>query len=977
MKVHKGQSVSITWLERSHRWDTSPNRQDVLEHEIDYALISSKKIVNAQGGEQVITIKIDNLICGTMAIDGNYQFLGNPDDIDKIFKAGLPYTSFPNWQNAETFGQEIQIKFPRQKKAITVEWLEKGISVKNARYCDKVANLITCWHREERIYTAPKDEDLEVKLDSSFWLINSCVITGDGSLTGISNDQKGLIMYQSLKQTLDNITDQLNISACKVLIRFDATISNTFGISYNNPYWGSLEAFYAIAVALYKVPYSEVTYSNPFFSEVPDFYHYAYMECNGAKSGYSELINANGNFSIYIKGVLEDSLKNYYIDHPENCIYKENGLTVNSGTILEANFDAKTSGIIASKIEPRHQTSALPCQEHNHFKLNLIRYETPMAVDSVSQLNYYDFFSNPVNFEVYVYVKASDTTYIHCREKANNILIDDENWINDAGDYGYWKKENIDFYPRLSDYDYKPSVWDATLPYIGDGIYINTGLMSLSGISYQPITYSRWDNNGVSQHTTPFLSTAKQKYVIGANKFVNYISITPDVEPNLFISGKSVAVFFNVIEEKDLNLSLVDYNFDGLGNLITYYNVSGRVKLSSSISSFRIDNYRDDLAIPPVISVNPINETKSAIQDRTVNYDDHTHVNLGNAAYNQGNLELLDEWFGQNYPATVNLEPLTLTETVTVERGLRTEARQTGNLSSVYDEILGRDVYATLTNNLVTKLQEPFDSKPNANNNINFDILIKGNVLNFNYTRPYFDPDPDNSDIMPDSKRVQDIDFRLEHLCDWMGMAQQPDGSIKSYPDPYHHDDLSKLQGYQFAAFSKPENEANPASIYEVITNRVTTDAYGNEQIKQGGFIKTFNYPQMLEQFFFDITKGLGLQESGGIQVPKGDGSGVETFESQLEINIEQLFLLSKMSKVLNGIDVNMHKSMVMQESFLSAMGVPITQQLIPWQIGDRTCYINASVVHPNAPSIMTTLMGLKINTGFLVASQIGLKEMN
>jgi hypothetical protein len=972
LKVHKGQSVSITWLERSHQWDTSPNRQDVLEHEIDYALISSKKIVNAQGGEQVITIKIDNLICGTMAIDGNYQFLGNPDDINKIFKAGLPYTSFANWQSAETFGQEIQIKFPKQKKAITVEWLEKGTSIKSARYCDKVGNLITCWHREERIYTAPKEEDLEVKLDSSFWLINSCVITGDGSLTGISNDQKGLIMYQSLKQTLDNITDQLNISACKVLIRFDATISNTFGVSYNNPYWESLEAFFGIAVALYKVPYSEVTYSNPFFSEVPDFYHYAYMECNGAKSGYSELINANGNFSIYIKGILEDSLKNYYIDHPENCIYKENGLTVNSGTILEANFDAKTSGIIASKIEPRHQTSALPCEEHNHFKLNLIRYETPMAVDSVSQLNYYDFFSNPVNFEVYVYVKASNTTYIHCREKANNILIDDENWINDAGDYGYWKKENIDFYPQLSDYDYKTSVWDATLPLIGDGIYINTGLMSLSGISHQPIA-----NSIGSQHTTPFLSTAKQKYAIGANKFVNYISITPDVEPNLFISGKSVAVFFNVIEEKDLSLTLVDYNYEYYGLLDIYYNTSGRVKLSSSISSFRIDNYRDDLAIPPVISVNPINETKSVIQDRTVNYDDHTAENLSNAAYNQGNLDLLDEWWGQNYPATVGLEPLTLTETVTVERGLRTEARQTGNLSSVYDEILGRDVYATLTNNLVTKLQEPFDSKPNANNNINFDILIKGNVLNFNYTRPYFDPDTDNGDIMPDSKRVQDIDFRLKHLCDWMGMAQQPDGSIKTYPDPYHHDDLSKLQGYQFAAFSKPENEANPAAIYEVITNRVTTDVHGNKEIKQGGFVKYFTFFQGLEQFFFDIAKGLGLQESGGIQVPKGDGSGVEIFESQLEINLEQLFLLSKMSKVLNGIDVNTNKGMVMQESLLSGLGVPITQQLIPWEIGDRTCYINASVVHPNSPSIMSTLMGLKVNTGFLVASNIGLKEVN
>jgi hypothetical protein len=285
--------------------------------------------------------------------------------------------------------------------------------------------------------------------------------------------------------------------------------------------------------------------------------------------------------------------------------------------------------------------------------------------------------------------------------------------------------------------------------------------------------------------------------------------------------------------------------------------------------------------------------------------------------------------------------------------------------------------YAPLTENLLNKLLEPFDTTKNANNEINFDIIIKGNTLNFSYTRPFFDPDTDNGDIMPDSKRVQDIDFRLKHLCDWMGMAQQPDGTYKEYPDAYHHDNLSKLQGYQFGAFCKPPQEANLASVYEVISNRTETDEYGNKKIKQGGFVKTFNFVQWQEQFMLDITKALGLQESGGIQVPKGDGSGVETFESQLEINLEQLFLLSKMSKVLNGVDVNVAKTMVMQESLLSGLGVPITQQLIPWEIGDRTCYINASVVHPNSPSIMSTLMGLKVNTGFLVASNIGLKEVN
>jgi hypothetical protein len=705
------------------------------------------------------------------------------------------------------------------------------------------------------------------------------------------------------------------------------------------------------------------------------------MECNGAKSGYSELVNANGNFSVYIKAVLDNYITNYFIEKPENSIYREVDLKVNGDTILGADFEARTGGLIVSKVEPIFNSDLAETQEINHFKLNLINKGGPIEVDFITQLDYkfiWFLWSDPTVLDYNIKVTSLNSIYRHSPNIPKNTVIDGINWINDAQNYGYWKKENFDTLPKLSDYDYKPNQWDATKPYIEDGVYTNGGFLSLSGISYQPITYSRWDNNGVSQHTTPFLSTAKQKYVIGANKFVNYISITPDVEPNLFISGKSVAVFFNVIEEKDLDLSLVDYNFDGSGNLITYYNVSGQVKLSSSISSFRIDNYRDDLAIPPVISVNPINETKSVMQDRTVNYDEHTHVNLGNAAYNpynQENVDIVNEWVNQNYPATVNLEPLTLTETVTVERGLRTEARQTGDLSSVYDEILGRDVYATLTNNLVTKLQEPFDSKPNANNNINFDILIKGNVLNFNYTRPYFDPDTDNGDIMPDSKRVQDIDFRLKHLCDWMGMAQQPDGSIKTYPDPYHHDDLSKLQGYQFAAFSKPENEVNPAAIYEVITNRATTDKHGKKEIKQGGFVKYFTFSQGLEQFFFDIAKGLGLQESGGIQVTKGDNSGVVVYESQLAINIDTLRTLSSVSKNVNELVVQAARNMVLSQSILAATGVRISTQHIPFDINGETYWAEVACIAPGSPSLMDEMFNLELNTAIMIGGNLSVQE--
>lgn len=222
--------------------------------------------------------------------------------------------------------------------------------------------------------------------------------------------------------------------------------------------------------------------------------------------------------------------------------------------------------------------------------------------------------------------------------------------------------------------------------------------------------------------------------------------------------------------------------------------------------------------------------------------------------------------------------------------------------------------------------------------------------------------------------------FRLEQITKFIGLTDKPDETQETYPDPYHIDSLDhpRAAGLRLGAFGKSKpSDPNPAGLYEVQSNRLETDKLGNQTIKSGDYVVWFTLIQFLEQFGWDFGKGIDLQELGGFQMPQGDGSGFSTFGSLLEILMEILTLLSKQSKTVNGLEVSMIQSTLMQQSLLSGIGIPLTLQLIPYQIGEHTCYIHAPVAHPWAPSVVDQLFNIKMNVALGVGSNITLREVN
>jgi hypothetical protein len=865
------------------------------------------------------------------------------------------------------FPDEVILKV-HKGQTVSITWIERSHDVSSAPYCSQVSNRITCWHREYRIYTASKDNDLEVKLDAKSWLINSCVIQGDGLLVGISNAQKELIMYEFLDKTLENIFSQLKLTECKVLIGCDAIITSTWMFarnahngSYSPYYWGVTRS---------------VEYNNPNFSVVPENYSFIYLESKDFNKGREpDFVYDYENSILSLEFSFDED--NFFAEYKKTSRYKEvyepikldlykdqawlkGDIGMTLGCIPSYHFPPNNRDFQASG----NNSYTLSCvlNPYRDFRDGTFAVDWQMTEERLRNGLAYTTNSGYPDFAL---AFLPDNTVWRKEYFIYDGIADGEDIIWEEGRYQHWRKigdwEEF-FSVGYSEYEEAELIffngfWVLKDQNLYNNISFTRGPTGKRSRFWQDDQTTRDWYNPVANNTFTILNTQSLLELISDfDGGFSTILFTPDSDLDLFSSGKSVYVNSCLNQRRTMTNEWLRSE----SNLNFYLN-------ADQIAIERLTTAKEllvDVSLEvPILMLSTIKEEKETLLSASFS----------------GEIENLGS-FNIETQAVADLFPdgqMVKSVAVPLKRELRINPRDARKIIKFYDNENGYNSYAPLTENLLNKLLEPFDTTKNANNEINFDIIIKGNTLNFSYTRPFFDPDTDNGDIMPDSKRVKDIDFRLQHLCDWMGMAQQPDGTIKTFPDPYHHDDLTKLQGYQFAAFSKPENEVNPAAIYEVITNRAITDQYGNKQIKQGGFVKYFTFSQGLEQFFFDISKGLGLQESGGIQVPKGDGSGVETFESQLEINIEQLFLLSKMSKVLNGVDVNMHKSMVMQESLLSGLGVPITQQLIPWEIGDHTCYINASVVHPNSPSIMSTLMGLKVNTGFLVASNIGLKEVN
>lgn len=233
---------------------------------------------------------------------------------------------------------------------------------------------------------------------------------------------------------------------------------------------------------------------------------------------------------------------------------------------------------------------------------------------------------------------------------------------------------------------------------------------------------------------------------------------------------------------------------------------------------------------------------------------------------------------------------------------------------------------------------------------------------------------------MADSVKVKEMHERLKLLSDWMGVAQQPDGSIKTFPDPYHVESVSHatVKGVQMAAFGKASpNDAYGASVYEVLSNRVSKNKLGVPEIKDGGFVKVFNLPQMLETIKWDFGKALGVQESGGIAVPKGDNSGTVIYQSQLAMQVDQLYTISRITKSVNELVIQAARSQAQLQSLLVATGCSIIPQKIPIEINGKVGHTVVGTLHPKSTTLIGEIGVIKSNLATLVGASMATPSPN
>ncbi|MEB3191163.1 MAG: hypothetical protein VKL42_12550 [Snowella sp.] len=202
----------------------------------------------------------------------NGEINGSDYGIEPRYKATLPsHLSFPD------FPDQVTLKV-HAGETVSISWLRRAHAITSDTCFDEVTNEVTAWIRAGEVFVA-RDDDLSFVLDSSDWLFNSCVIAGDGLLVGITEDQKKLIMYDYLGQTLDSIHEQLQLPSCEVLTGITAKVVTGFSTdrainfiqdtSGVNPTAGT----WAQPVARPD----KISFMLPVFQQVPDSYHYAYL----------------------------------------------------------------------------------------------------------------------------------------------------------------------------------------------------------------------------------------------------------------------------------------------------------------------------------------------------------------------------------------------------------------------------------------------------------------------------------------------------------------------------------------------------------------------------------------------------------------------------------------------------------------------------------------------------------------------------
>jgi hypothetical protein len=257
-------------------------------------------------------------------------------------------------------------------------------------------------------------------------------------------------------------------------------------------------------------------------------------------------------------------------------------------------------------------------------------------------------------------------------------------------------------------------------------------------------------------------------------------------------------------------------------------------------------------------------------------------------------------------------------------------------------------------------------------NEMNFDIFIKGNALNFSYTRPFFDPNIDGGNIMTDSKRVIETRWYVEQIADYLGMATLPDGTFKNFPQPVAIDDKKDIpDGWGF--YSARDKGVG---IYQKRSRSLTINNFGKPEFKPAGYVKCHTLLQRLEAMQDDNTRMIGGDEASGFLIPTADGRFIP-YESLFQAIADMSYNQSWMTRSLNEIKINCMQLVHMGRDTLKGLGIPLRIKRLEILLGDEIRYAAVPTLGGKTVSISSQLGLILMNLGLVVGGNMKVTKVD
>lgn len=227
--------------------------------------------------------------------------------------------------------------------------------------------------------------------------------------------------------------------------------------------------------------------------------------------------------------------------------------------------------------------------------------------------------------------------------------------------------------------------------------------------------------------------------------------------------------------------------------------------------------------------------------------------------------------------------------------------------------------------------------------------------------------------------RVANIGYLVDRIATVLGISVEPDGRIRSIRQSKHIKAGDPIPaGWNIGQFGRnnggsttgqrggSSTEDRNGIVYEVISNRFTTNPYTGEpsKIEPGGYVLVENILQYLAVMLDDFNKALGLQSLGAGAIGTPDKSAYMIYEGLHTLIAESLFMQSEMTKQLSQNLISNVSTQAMVQEVLQALGLPlkVKEELI--EINGENLKIPYPGLTLDSPSLVNLLLIILMNLG-------------